>query len=137
MNLDEEKESPALLYRSLLQYSQVFLTEIPRRESRSVSINESINSNRDEPIRPSTASSDSNDTHHQLLSTRQKCQQRLAVCSRRKLSLLTFQEQVNLSHIDKGFICDFRMINNIKDFKSSSMIPIQNDPRVFENIKFN
>ena len=88
MNSDESK---VFLYKSLLEYSKVFLTEIPSKQSRSSSVNESIY--QDEKKISSTRSS-FNDIDKDLLLKRKDCQQRLSLCSRRKLSLLAFQEKV-------------------------------------------
>ena len=98
MNSNESKN---FFYKTILENSKVFLTEIPFKENRSLSLNESIQSENDQI----SIKSNSDNLHQDLIFKRNDCHQRLSLCSRKKLSLLSFQEQVIiiiLSFINKS-----------------------------------
>lgn len=96
MEIDES--SSVDFYRKLLNSAKVFLTEVDGRSSTSRSINESTSHNQSRSVSPSQSSSsisiNSLDIGQQLILTRQQCHQRLLTCSRKKLRLLSLQEQV-------------------------------------------
>ncbi|CAF1367455.1 unnamed protein product [Adineta ricciae] len=122
-------ESKVLLYKSLLEYSKVFLTEIPLQQSRSSSVNESIS--RDEKEISSTRSS-FNEIDKDLLSKREDCQQRLSLCSRRKLSLLAFQDKNDKQHSKfQKFIDD----SNLKRSKSLRQYQIELRDYLFKRLE--
>jgi hypothetical protein len=82
--MEIEKHSSPQFYRQLLNNAKIFLTEIDNESESTISnefseVSETIN--------------DSN-INKQLKTTRQECHQRLLTCSRKKLRLLSLQEQV-------------------------------------------
>jgi hypothetical protein len=82
--MEIEKHSSPQFYRQLLNNAKIFLTEIDNQSESTISnefseVSETIN--------------DSN-INKQLKTTRQECHQRLLTCSRKKLRLLSLQEQV-------------------------------------------
>ena len=88
--MEIEKHSSVDFYRKLLNSAKVFLTEIDERSSIHSEIPQ------DHPRSISNPPTDLNLTK-QLKSTRQECHQRLLTSSRKKLRLLSLQEQVSLS----------------------------------------
>ena len=92
----EESPSRADFYRQLLLQSRIFLTELDDEQSSTPSRRaKSASSLRSSPssLRPSK------EGNEEFSSTRQRCYQRLLACSRKKLRLLTIQEQVSLSSL--------------------------------------
>ena len=92
----EENESRAGFYRALLKRSKTFLTEIS--DDRSINSDEKSESTNENSYSSlsliSKLKRDSID--EQLISTRSECHQRLLTCSRKKLRLLTLQQQVKI-----------------------------------------
>jgi len=92
--MEIEESSSVDFYRKLLHSAKVFLTEVDVRSS--TSNNESVSRNPSISISPSSISINSPNIDQQLISTRQQCHQRLLTCSRKKLRLLSLQEQVTI-----------------------------------------
>jgi len=91
MEIDEI--SSAIFYRKLLNSAKIFLTEVDGRSS--TSVNESLSRSQSRSsLSPSSVSINNRDINKDLISTRQECHQRLLTCSRKKLRLLSLQEQV-------------------------------------------
>jgi hypothetical protein len=90
----EKRSSSVDFYRKLLHSAKVFLTEVDGRSSTSSSIDESVSSIQSDSTSPSSVSINNGDIDKQLILTRQECHQRLLTCSRKKLRLLSLQEQV-------------------------------------------
>ena len=101
----EHQSSRGEFYRQLLVQTRVFLTELDVDDDRQSSIpSRSDTSKRNELFRSASAVSFSRPTtassgNEEFTSTRQRCHQRLLACSRKKLRLLTIQEQVCLSRL--------------------------------------
>ncbi len=93
----EEEKSNGNFYRKFLNNEKVFLTEVNGRSSSNSSSSESLLIDQSRSLTPSSISIKSEEINDKLLSTRQECRQRLITCSRKKLSLLEFQEQVRLT----------------------------------------
>jgi hypothetical protein len=92
--MEVEEESPVDFYRKLLNSAKIFLTEVDAKSSTSVS--ESVSRSQSRSVTPSSSVSiNSKEIGQQLISTRQRCHQRLLTCSRKKLRLLSLQEQVS------------------------------------------
>lgn len=89
--MEIEKHSSVEFYRKLLNSAKVFLTEVDERSS--------IHSSNQSEISVSQLSNPQHDLNltKQLKSTRHECHQRLLTSSRKKLRLLSLQEQVSLS----------------------------------------
>lgn len=132
--LNDEKELKVDYYRQLLKRSQTFLTELDdksglnetSRSTFSSRSNSNSNSNlfrsksslniRHSSSSTLTSSKSSSTIDEQLIETRQRCHQRLLTCSRRKLRLLSLQEQNEKRHL--GFK---RFIDNLDDKRSSNI----------------
>jgi hypothetical protein len=82
--MEIEKHSSPQFYRQLLNNAKIFLTEIDNQSESTIS---------NEFSEVSETIDDSN-INKQLKTTRQECHQRLLTCSRKKLRLLSLQEQV-------------------------------------------
>lgn len=92
--MEINEESSVIFYRKLLNSAKVFLTEIDQISSTSKSESTSRCQSASPSHSQSSISIDSKDIDQQLISTRQRCHQRLLACSRKKLRLLALQEQV-------------------------------------------
>ncbi len=92
--MEIEESSSVDFYRKLLHSAKIFLTEVDVRSS--TSKNESLSRNPSISISPSSISINNSNIDQQLISTRQQCHQRLLTCSRKKLRLLSLQEQVTI-----------------------------------------
>jgi hypothetical protein len=92
--MEIEESSSVDFYRKLLHSAKVFLTEVDVRSS--TSNNESVSRNPSISISPSSISINGSNIDQELISTRQQCHQRLLTCSRKKLRLLSLQEQVTI-----------------------------------------
>ena len=92
--MEVDEKSSVDFYRKLLSSAKVFLTEIDGRSSTSIS--GTTPPSKSQSVTPSTCSAISKEVDQQLISTRQRCYQRLLTCSRKKLRLLSLQEQVRL-----------------------------------------
>jgi len=90
----EEEKSIGNFYRKFLNNEKVFLTEVNGRSSSNSSQSEYLLIDQSRSVTPSSISIKSEEINDKLVSTRQECRQRIITCSRKKLSLLTFQEQV-------------------------------------------
>jgi hypothetical protein len=90
----EEEKSIGNFYRKFLNNEKVFLTEVDGRSSSNSIQSEGLLIDRSRSLTPSSISIKSEEINDKLFSTRQECRQRLITCSRKKLSLLAFQEQV-------------------------------------------
>jgi hypothetical protein len=91
--MEIEEESSVDFYRKLLTSAKIFLTEVDGKSSASVS--ESASRSQSRSVSPSSSLTiNSKDIDQQLILTRQRCHQRLLSCSRKKLHLLSLQEQV-------------------------------------------
>ncbi len=91
--MEIEKETSGDFYRKLLHSAKIFLTEVDERSSTSAS--SSVSQSQSRSVSSSLSSSiNSKDIDQQLTSTRQQSLQRLLTCSRKKLRLLSLQEQV-------------------------------------------
>ena len=109
--MEIEKHSSVDFYRKLLNSAKVFLTEIDQQSSdTTTTTTNSLNpSPSNDQSRPHSQLSNPNLTK-QLKSTRQQCHQRLLTCSRKKLRLLSLQEQVrsfSFHQIEKYSISPF------------------------------
>lgn len=87
-------------YRRLLHSAKVFLTEIDERSSSTTTTTANSFNPTPSPEQPRPRSQLSSSTkdpslNRLLKSTRQQCHQRLLTCSRKKLRLLSLQEQVS------------------------------------------
>ena len=90
--MEIEKHSSPEFYRQLLNSAKIFLTELDERSQSSLSTQ---TSNNDKSYVSQSLTTDSN-INTLLKSTRQQCHQRLLTCSRKKLRLLSLQEQVHV-----------------------------------------
>jgi hypothetical protein len=89
--MEIEKHSSPQFYRQLLNSAKIFLTELDDRSQSSVSDDSYLNNQKNFVSQSLTTDSNINT---QLKTTRQECHQRLLTCSRKKLRLLSLQEQV-------------------------------------------
>jgi len=92
MNIQDE--SRVVYYRNLVTHARLFLTEVDQQSSSSVTRSPSPSA--------SISVSKSSSVDEQLTSTRQRCHDRLLTCARKKLRLLSLQEQVRFQHRFKG-----------------------------------
>jgi hypothetical protein len=90
-------ESRGDFYRKLLSHARIFLTEVDGKSSGSVSESQSRSVSPSSSSIILTKSNNCSQINDQLISTRQRCHQRLLTCSRKKLRLLSLQEQVGLT----------------------------------------
>jgi len=131
----EETSSP-IFYRKLLNSAKIFLTEVDGQSS--TSINESLSSSQTRSLSPSSSISINNhDINKDLILTRQQCHQRLLICSRKKLRLLSLQEQVRINIFLFLKINSYRMIKDIMVLKNLLIILMKNDVKIFVDIKLN
>lgn len=89
--MEIEKHSSPQFYRQLLNSAKIFLTELDDRSQSSASDDSYLNNQKNFVSQSLTTDSNINT---QLKTTRQECHQRLLTCSRKKLRLLSLQEQV-------------------------------------------
>jgi hypothetical protein len=138
MEIDEI--SSPIFYRKLLNSAKIFLTEVDGRSSTSVNESVSRSQSRSSLSPSSSVSINNRDINKDLISTRQECHQRLLTCSRKKLRLLSLQEQVRKKKILFLFLNKFyyyRMIKDIMLLKNLLIILMKNDVKIFVDIKLN
>jgi uncharacterized lipoprotein YajG len=92
--MEIEERSSRDFYRRLLHSAKIFLTEVDTQSSSSINESQSHSSSQSRSSSQSSISINSKDINQQLISTREQCHQRLLTCSRKKLRLLSLQEQV-------------------------------------------
>ncbi|CAF3465471.1 unnamed protein product [Rotaria socialis] len=109
-------ESSVDFYRKLLTSAKIFLTEVDGRSSTSISESTSRCQSATASVCQSSISIDSKDIDQQLISTRQRCHQRLLTCSRKKLRLLSLQEQNDKRHL--GFK---KFVDNLDEKRSANI----------------
>ncbi len=85
MELENSIHQPDF-YRKLLNSAKIFLTEVDEQTPTNLNSNNSRCK--------SSISTENSDINKELKLTRQECHQRLLTCSRKKLRLLSLQEQV-------------------------------------------
>ncbi|CAF3627445.1 unnamed protein product, partial [Rotaria sp. Silwood2] len=107
-------ETCVYYYRKLLNSAKIFLTEVDGISSTNISeIKSSCQS------RSTSCQSLSFDCEHidkQLILTRQRCHQRILTCSRKKLRLLSLQEQNDKRHL--GFK---KFVNNLDEKRCANI----------------
>ncbi|CAF1062633.1 unnamed protein product [Rotaria sordida] len=116
--MEIKEESPVDYYRKLLNSAKIFLTEVDIRSSTNLSEKKSPSQTRSES--PQSVSIDSKEIDNQLILTRQRCHQRLLTCSRKKLRLLSLQQQNDKRHLGfKKFVdnLDEKRCGNIRRYQ--------------------
>ncbi|CAF3992383.1 unnamed protein product [Rotaria sp. Silwood1] len=112
--MEIKEETSVDYYRKLLNSAKIFLTEVDGISSTNRSERVSVSQSRSESDQSSSI--DSEDIDKQLISTRQRCHQRLLTCSRKKLRLLALQQQNDKRHL--GFK---KFVDNLDEKRSANI----------------